>query len=236
MLPFLLWGYLQGCNVMEGDTPQFTIHERICRLFTALWALLVAADIAVYVAPAAGRLCSKDDDADKASSTQLQTAFTIILIAHFVLVCMWGGAQAGMTYVASWPEGDIRKPELDNETESYKKSEGRFLSYMLLAVGGFLTAWMVKALGYGSLSNIPTEDCLHGAFRLAWFQLFLWLSNIVYLGGLIILAVMGIVGAWLLGLFVCKEIAAIYTACCIRKASSDVEVSNESKGLASVPV
>ena len=95
---------------------------------------------------------------------------------------------------------------------------------------------MTKALGYGSLSNIPTEDCLHGNFRLAWFRLFLWLSNIVYLGGLVVLAVLGLVGAWLLGLFVCIEIVAIYRACCIRKASSDVEVSVESKGLASVPV
>lgn len=216
---------------MEGDTPQITIHERICRLFTALWALLVAADIAIYVAPGAGRLCSKDDDADKASSTQLQTAFIIILVAHIVLVCMWGGAQAMMTYVASWPEGNIRKPELDNRTDSDKKDVGRAASYMLLAIGGFLTTWMTKALGYGSLSNIPTEDCVHGSFRLAWFRLCLWLSNIVFL-----VTVLALVGAWFLGLTVCRETVAIYRACYIRKASSDVEASVESKGLASVPV
>lgn len=153
----------------------------------------MAADIATYVAPGAEGLCSKDDDADKASSTQLQTAFITILIAHIVLVCMWGGAQAGMTYVTSWPEGNLRKPELDNHTDSEKKEQGRVLSYMLLVIGGFLSAWMTKALGYGSLSNIPTEDCLHGTFRLAWFQLFLWLSNVVYLGDLVVLACGGTV-------------------------------------------
>ncbi len=236
LLPSSLSVYLQGCDGMEGATPQFTIHERICRLFTALWALLVTADVAIYVAPGAGRLCSKIDDADKDSSTQLQTAFIIILIAHIVLVCMWGGAQAGMTYVASWPEGNIKKPELGNHTDSERKDEGCFISYMLLAIGGFLSAWMTKALAYGSLSNIPTEDCLHGTCRLAWFRVFLWLSNIVYLGGLVVLAVLGLVGVWLLGLLVCREIVAIYRECCITKASSEIEVSVESRGLASVPV
>ncbi len=180
---------------MEGDMPQLTIRERICRLFTALWAFVVAADIVIYVAPGAGRLCSKDDDADKASSTQLETAFTVIRIAHIVLVCMWGGAQADMTYVASWPEGNINKPELDNQTDSERKGGGPAALYILLEIGGFLSAWMTKALGYGSLSNIPTEGCLHGTFRLAWFRLFLWLSNIVYLSGLVVLAVLGFIGA-----------------------------------------
>ncbi len=221
---------------MEGDAPQFTIHERICRYFTALWALFVAADIAIYLAPGAGRLCSRDDDADKASSAQLQTAFIVILIAHIVLVCMCGGAWAGMTDVASWPEGNIRKPELDNQTDSQKKENNRAAGYMLLAVGGFITAWVTKAFGYGSLSNIPTEGCLHGTVRLAWFQLFLWLSDIVYLGGLVVLAVLGLVGALLLCWFVCGETVAMFRACCIRKASPDVEVPVESKGLASVPV
>ena len=95
---------------------------------------------------------------------------------------------------------------------------------------------MTKAVGYGSLSNIPTEGCLHGTVRLAWFQLFLWLSNIVYLGGLVVLAVVGLVGALLLGWSVCGETVAMLGACCIRKTSSDVEVSVESKGLVSNPV
>ncbi len=85
----------------------------------------MAADIAIYVAPGAGRLCSRDDDADKASSAQLQTAFIVILIAHIVLVCMCGGAWAGMTDVASWPEGNIRKPELDNQNDYQKKENNR---------------------------------------------------------------------------------------------------------------
>lgn len=215
---------------------RFTIHERICRHFTALWALLVAADIAIYVTPGAGRLCSETDDADKASSTQLRTAFIVILIVHIVLVCMWGGAWAGMIHVASWPESNIKKAELNNHTDTQTKESYRRFSYFQLAVGGFLTAWVTKAWGYGSLSNVPTEGCLHGTVRLAWFQLFLWLSNIVYLGGLVVLAVLGVVGALLLGWSVCRETVAMLRACCIRQTSSDVEVSVESKGLVPVPV
>jgi len=108
--------------------------------------------------------------------------------------------------------------------------------YTLLAIGGFITAWVTKAFGYGSLSNIPTEGCLPGTVKLAWFHLFLWLSNIVYLGGLVVLAVVGLVGALLLGWSVCGETVAMLGACCIRKTSSDVEVSVESKGLVSNPV
>ena len=50
------------------------------------------------------------------------------------------------------------------------------------------------------------------------------------------LAVVGLVGALLLGWSVCGETVAMLGACCIRKTSSDVEVSVESKGLVSNPV
>lgn len=58
----------------------------------------------------------------------------------------------------------------------------------------------------------------------------------MYLGGLVVLAVVGLVGALLLGWSVCGETVAMLGACCIRKTSSDVEVSVESKGLVSNPV
>lgn len=179
---------------MEANAQTVTVHTRICCLLVCIWASLVAVDIAIYVAPGAGGNCP-----DGPSSGDLRDAFTAVLIAHIVHIYLCSIAWFSSEEIAKLPDGNEEMADLQGHTKTELKRVYILTVYLLLGVAAFISAWVTKCHGYSSLeavfSNTFAGDCLHGTFRLAWFYSLLWCANIVYLGGLGILFVCGVIGA-----------------------------------------
>jgi len=81
----------------------------------------VVVDIAIYVAPGAGRNCPKVDGAKNPSSAQLRDAFTAVLIAHIVHMWLCSAAWCSMEEIGKWPDGNEKKAELEGHTETELK-------------------------------------------------------------------------------------------------------------------
>ncbi len=205
---------------MEANELIITVHTIICRLLACTWALLVAVDIAIYIAPSAGRNCPKVDAAENPGSAQLRDAFTAVLIAHIVHIFLCLVAWCYMKDIANWPDGNEKKAELQGRSETELKRVYILVVYFLLGVAAFISAWITKCNGYSSLSNISAGNCLHGTFRLAWFYSLLWFANIVYLGGVGILCVCGVIGAGYCGHALLQEYVDICKACRTQQTNS----------------
>lgn len=218
---------LQGCKGMEANArrpmPPITVHARICRLLACIWAFLVVVDIAIYVSPGAGRHCPRVDGAENLSSAQLRDAFSAVLVAHIVHIWLCGIAWISMEEIAKWPDGNEEKAELQGRSVTELKRGYILVVYFLLGIAAFISAWITKSNGYSSLSNISAVDCLHGTFRLAWFYSLLWFANIVYLGGVGVLCVCGVIGAGYCGHALLQESVDICKACRTQQTNSQDE-------------
>lgn len=217
----------------------------LCRLLAMIWGFSVAADLVIFAAPGLWRRCSTADGAPTTSSKNLELAFLMVLAAHIVqlLVCVYAThtlSQAA-SKAASGSHSNTEGSDCNNNltapcrrsrhsdsatwTDWFWTNEQYLLVSMQLVVYHIAPAVFAAALGYGSLSNIPADDCLHGAVELVWFQSWLWLFNLAWFISFCLVVLVGIMVAALLGALVVRECLNIYKACCSFKSSSEAELT-----------